>query len=725
MIKKNDTFNLDQHSNELLKKDSYSLHKLHIIDKYLLITFSDLEGNITDATQAFLDFTGYTREEIIGKNHSIFKHSDVPSNYVKKMWDVLNADKIFKGELKNINKAGQYFWIKITIEPIFDDAGTKIGYLAIREDISSKKSLEEISTVDSLTGLYNRRHFNELFRKLFLKSKQKQSSLGLVIIDVDFFKLYNESHSHQAGDLVLVQIANILREVTENDSFDIFRLAGEEFALLSLDHTTLELEELCKNIKEKIEALHIIHEESKVSDWVTVSIGAVNLESTISYSINDIYNAADQNLYLAKKKGRNIIQITSSIDKISLENEIDEVTHLPTRVKLTQDLEKLQTDGMMILLYINDFSSFAEHYGSDFVQKMLIKKAKELRRSLLDNSSTLYRLNINEFAILVTDKNHFNRYLSLLKYSILQNSVCDIQGYKEDNIVVSYSAGISYGVHQILRKANIALHEAFKSMSSYAIYEEDANITIHHRNRLKNLCIYQEALENDNIIPYFQPLVDAKTGKVVKYEALARIKTRDGSIITPNLFLDVAKEDKTFEYFTRQLFQKIFNIYSKNDIKFSLNVTYENIVSSEFISYLENRLIKYGGERITFEIIESEEILDYKAVGEFIAFIKKYGCKIAIDDFGSGYSNFTNLVKLDIDYIKIDGTIIEKLHSDKSVEIMAKSLISFAKATGIGTIAEFVSSEEIMYKVKQLGIDLLQGYYYGEPKPPQEYGLHI
>ncbi|MDY0121574.1 MAG: EAL domain-containing protein [Sulfurimonas sp.] len=722
---KNNSSSSHQHYNELLKKDSYSLHKLHIIDKYLLITFSDLEGNITDATQAFLDFTGYTREEIIGKNHSIFKHSDVPKDYVKKMWAVLNADKIFKGELKNINKAGHYFWIKITIEPIFDENNTKIGYLAIREDISSKKSLEEISTIDSLTGLYNRRYFNELFRKLFLKSKQKQTSLGLVIIDVDFFKLYNENYSHQAGDLVLAQIATVIRELASDTSFDIFRLAGEEFALLSLGYSTQELQTLCNTIKKRVEDLHITHEESKISDWITVSIGAVNLESTISYSINDIYNAADQNLYLAKKKGRNLVQITSNIDRISLENEIDEVTHLPTRVKLTQDLEKLQTDAMMILLYINDFSSFAEHYGSDFVQKMLIKKAKELRHSLLDNSSTLYRLNINEFAILVTDKNHFNRYLSLLKYSILPNSVCEVKGYKEDNIVVSYSAGISYGVHQILRKANIALHEAFKSMSSYAIYEEDENITIHHRNRLKNLCIYQEALENDNIIPYFQPLVDAKTNKVVKYEALARIRTRDGSIISPNLFLDVAKEDKTFEYFTRQLFQKIFHIYSKNDIKFSLNVTYENIVSSEFISYLENRLQKYGGERITFEIIESEEILDYKAVGEFITFIKKYGCKIAIDDFGSGYSNFTNLVKLDIDYIKIDGTIIEKLHSDKSVEIMAKSLISFAKATGIGTIAEFVSSEEIMYKVKQLGVDLLQGYYYGEPRPPQDYDLFL
>lgn len=711
--------------NQLLKKDSYSLHKLQIMDKYMLITFSDLEGNITDVTQAFLDFTGYTREEILGKNHSIFKHAEVPSNYVQKMWGVLHANKIFKGELKNINKHGNPFWIKITIEPIFDDADTKIGYLAIREDISSKKAIEEISTTDALTGFYNRRYFNEIFRKIFSKAKQKESSLSLMLIDLDFFKSYNQCYSHQAGDVALAEIAKVIRLHTDSKYLDVFRLAGEEFAILGLDLSFEEFQALAQGIRNSVRSLNIIHEASKIADCLTVSIGAVSLEYSPHFSINDVYNATDQNLFLAKKKGRDTLEITTNIDKISLENEIDEVTHLPTRVKLAQDLNKLQNDGMIILLYINDFSSFSEHYGVVFVQEMLVKKAKELRRLLLDDNATLYRLNINEFAILVTNKNHFNRYLSLLKYSILSSDVCEIQGYSDENISVSYSAGVAYGMHQILKKANIALHEAFKSMSNYAVYQENDTLSSYQKTRLKNLYVYQEALESDNIIPYFQPLIDARTGKIFKYEALARIRTKEGDIITPNLFLEVAKEDKTFEYFTRQLFQKIFQIYAKNEIRFSLNVTYENIISQEFLAYLRNRLEKYGGERLTFEIIESEEILDYKAVSKFIDFVKQYGSEIAIDDFGSGYSNFTNLVKLDIDYIKIDGTIIEKLISDKSVEIMAKSLITFAKATNIKTIAEFVSSEEIMHKVKELDIDYLQGYYYGAPKPPQEYALFV
>ena len=710
--------------NELLKKDSYSLHKLGIMDKYMLITFSDLHGNITDATQAFLDFTGYTREEILGKNHSIFKHTDVCTSYIKNMWQTLHANEIFKGELKNINKYGNHFWVKIIIEPIFDETDTKIGYLAIREDISSKKAIEEISTTDPLTGFYNRRYFNELFRKMFLKAKRKECSLALMLIDLDFFKSYNKHYSHKAGDKALAQIAALIRAHTQTKHLDLFRLAGEEFAVLGLDLELNEVEEMAQAIRKGVHTLNISHKASKIADYLTLSIGAVRLQYSPHFSLNDLYNAADQNLYLAKKRGRDTVVLSSSIEKISLESEIDDVTHLPTRVKLTQDLNTLQNEAMVILLYINNFSTFSEHYGFEFVQEVMIKQAKELRRLLLDSGATLYRLNINEFAILITNKNHFDRYLSLLQYSILNKDIGAFEG-SNNNITISYTAGVAYGVHQLLKKANMALHEAFKSMSSYALYQEDENLHSHHKTRLQNLSVYQEALENDNIIPYFQPLIDAKTNKIFKYEALARIRTADGEIITPNLFLDVAKEDKTFEYFTRQLFQKVFQIYAKNDIRFSLNLTYENIISPEFIAYLKNRLEKYGGERLTFEIIESEEILDYKAVSKFIDFVKQHGAEIAIDDFGSGYSNFTNLVKLDIDYIKIDGTIIEKLTSDKSVEIMTKSLISFAQETKIKTIAEFVSSEEIMQKVKELNIDYLQGYYYGAPKPPQEYGLNI
>jgi EAL domain-containing protein (putative c-di-GMP-specific phosphodiesterase class I) len=139
--------------------------------------------------------------------------------------------------------------------------------------------------------------------------------------------------------------------------------------------------------------------------------------------------------------------------------------------------------------------------------------------------------------------------------------------------------------------------------------------------------------------------------------------------------------------------------------------------------YIKNRLEKYGGNGITFEIVESEDIEDYALIEEFILMLKQYNCKVSIDDFGSGYSNFTNIIKLNIDYIKLDGSLIEKINIDKNVEHMIKALLSFARSANIKTIAEFVSTQELDDKVRELGVDYIQGYLYGEPKSPESYDI--
>ena len=141
------------------------------------------------------------------------------------------------------------------------------------------------------------------------------------------------------------------------------------------------------------------------------------------------------------------------------------------------------------------------------------------------------------------------------------------------------------------------------------------------------------------------------------------------------------------------------------------------------LNYIINRLDTYGGEGITFEIVESEDIKDYEVIEKFILMVKGYGCKVSIDDFGSGYSNFTNIIKLNIDYIKLDGSLVEKLNSDLNVRHMIEGLLIFSKNANIKTIAEFVSSKELADSVKELGIDYSQGYYYGEPGSAESYDL--
>jgi EAL domain-containing protein (putative c-di-GMP-specific phosphodiesterase class I) len=134
-------------------------------------------------------------------------------------------------------------------------------------------------------------------------------------------------------------------------------------------------------------------------------------------------------------------------------------------------------------------------------------------------------------------------------------------------------------------------------------------------------------------------------------------------------------------------------------------------------NYLVNKIKNYPhADRIIFEILESEGIENYETINQFITEVKKYGVKIAIDDFGAGYSNFVYITKLDIDYIKIDGSIIRNIHQDTTSQIITRTIIDFASQLGIQSVAEFVCDENVYTYLKQLPITHFQGYYFGEPK---------
>lgn len=416
---------------------------------------------------------------------------------------------------------------------------------------------------------------------------------------------------------------------------------------------------------------------------------------------------------------------SNSVDEIALVlNSLKNVTDLPSRESMLCDISSLKEDAMLISLHLNQIGAIKELYGMDVVNKIIKEKSEDLLRVMSGESIEVYNIDIQRFAILVTKEDMFEKVFSLLKYTIFDNMAKEVYDCDEGNsIVADYSVGIAYGQEDLLHRSNVALQEAILSKQKYKIFSSSVDSKDIQRISLDRLKVYKNALHSGNIIPYFQPIVNASDGVVMKYEALARIVTDDGLVISPYEFLNSAIEDKTFEFFSRQMIQKVFNIFDKTDAHISLNLTYENISSPSTMDYIRNRLEKYGGDGITFEIVETEEIKSYRVVENFILLAKEYGAKVSIDDFGSGYSNFTNIIKLNIDYIKIDGALIKQLHSSDKAKSMVAGLIAFAKSINVQTIAEFVSTKELSDEVKRLGVDYMQGYYYGEPKTPQEYGL--
>lgn len=396
----------------------------------------------------------------------------------------------------------------------------------------------------------------------------------------------------------------------------------------------------------------------------------------------------------------------------------DALTYLPNREKLNNRLSLNSSELMAILLDIKDFTIINDLYGEPIGDKILFEVSKILNSYITNKSVVLYKLDSDRYFILIDDKSLFAKYESLIEFTLLSE-----ENFIINDIVVTFNISMARGSKELLNKASLALKEAKKTKSRYVIYNDSINTKEIHKLNLKRFNDFKDALINDRIEPFFQPIVDAKTEEIVKYESLARMIDIDGNVIAVSDFLSIAQKSSFFENFTRQIIQKIFAVSKASNKEVTINITYENINSERVVTYIENRLKKHSGPIITFEILESEEISDYEVLENFSNMVKSYGSLIAIDDFGTGYSNFMNLSRFKADFVKIDGSIISRIEKDENSKLIVATLVDYAKKNNIKVVAEYVSSSEIAKIVKDLGVDLLQGYYYGKAEKASFYHL--
>lgn len=274
------------------------------VDQYVITSRTDNNGNIVDVSEAFCQISGYTKEELMGKNHRIIRHPDMPHELFKELWETISSGKTWHGEIKNRKSDGGYYWVDTTISPDMEGDNI-IGYTAVRHDISDKKIIEELVITDSMTGLYNRRYYAETIKKEMNRVKRHSSSLALMMIDVDNFKLYNDTYGHQAGDTILAEIADILKEYTSRSGEYAFRLGGEEFAVVVSGMNEEECVDLGNRIRMKIEGKAFPHIKNDASPVVTISMGIAFYTSKSEMTCEELYKEADTQLYSAKERGRN------------------------------------------------------------------------------------------------------------------------------------------------------------------------------------------------------------------------------------------------------------------------------------------------------------------------------------------------------------------------------------------------------------------------------------
>ncbi|WP_313957445.1 bifunctional diguanylate cyclase/phosphodiesterase [Aliarcobacter cryaerophilus] len=407
--------------------------------------------------------------------------------------------------------------------------------------------------------------------------------------------------------------------------------------------------------------------------------------------------------------------------KLIEEQFIDELTLLPNRQKLLKDLKdsKIQKIAM---ININSFRDINNFYGFE-AGDLVLKKFSQI---LLDKISTninldLYRVANDVFAICTKNKDNLKEirdictniieYFSLHPILINNNSF-----YLSISIGIARNCKDSAVQNNLLSKAEYALRIAKKRDISILFLDENIELYNKLKENKKLIEELKNALISNNLLIYGQKLIN-NISKKEKYEILMRVKLEDGSILTPYSFLKEAKKAKLYLGMTRMLVKKACEYFKGKDIDFNLNLTLEDIKDQYTMDFIVNAMEKTNtAKQITFEIVESEGIESFTEVSNFIKKAKKLGCKIAIDDFGTGYSNFEYIIKLDVDYIKIDGSLIKNINTDNNLYLTVQTIVGFAKALKIKTVAEFVHNEEVLNCVKNLDIDYSQGFFIDEPK---------
>ena len=394
----------------------------------------------------------------------------------------------------------------------------------------------------------------------------------------------------------------------------------------------------------------------------------------------------------------------------------DKLTGLNNRAALSLALEKNVHTGLMIM-DIDEFKVINDLYGTE-TGNFVLKEFAQFLTLNKKNNWDLYRIGSDEFTFLIHE--HANnkscekiiqKLLEKLKTYYIYQHTLDIK------INLNMTIGISLEEENILETADVALRRAKETKQHYMLYSSDLSYKKVYENDIQWIHRVDIALKTNNIIPFFQPIVD-RNKNIVKYECLMRLR-EEGKYYSPVFFLETAKKNKTYKDLTMIMLNNIFDIMQRfPQYDFSINLSHIDITNKEIVTYIMTNLTERNlGSRIIFEILEDEGLEDKEQFNHFVTVAKEIGAKIAIDDFGTGYSNFNYLLELKPDIIKIDGSLIENIHKDENAYAITEAIVSFSQRLGIETITEFVHSEEVYETLKTLNIDNFQGYYFGEPVP--------
>lgn len=388
---------------------------------------------------------------------------------------------------------------------------------------------------------------------------------------------------------------------------------------------------------------------------------------------------------------------------------------LQNQSKYLYDCEQLDLDKIAIFTVKNDkiLRAFMGHTA--FVKEWK-RIYSDTRRQF--RMKGMYSYSYGEYSLLVaagdvfTDEEFRNRVRQI--YDYINSAV-----FKDS--AFTYACAVVMHEEDALQKAEEALQYGIRHKISFVQYEEIPDEVISVKEEMHMLQVLREALTEGRVSPYFQGIYDNRTGEINLYEALMRIQDAQGKLYFPGQFLPVAKDYNLYETLSQVMVKTVMEMFKDKDVKVSINLNVQDIYDRDLLRTIFHGLEKAAHpENFVFELVETEEVSDYQFIKQFADSVHAYGARVAVDDFGSGFSSLMHIIRLDPDILKLDGAIIKEIGNDEKCREFVELINEWCKRQKKEVVAEFVENGEIQQVMEEIGITYSQGYYHSKPRKWEE-----